>query len=219
MPIFQWQHMTTQPYHCYTFLEFSDGVNKCVNMCKSVMSNQELAHGNVLAMPRILMCPNYADGWGAGSRNISNLMSYYILWYLAISYDILCIYMYIYIYSICIYIWFIMCIVLHLHGGEATKAYSMHLLTLGIESEILVVGQETSDRIGVIFLGPALRALRASGEIFGGISARDMRQRQKGFTGWIWTGILGPNMIVLVGICWNMLECWNPLRIPEISIT
>jgi hypothetical protein len=71
--------MTTQPYHCYTFLEFSDGVNKCVNMCKSVMSNQELAHGNVLAMPRILMCPNYADGWGAGSQNISNLMSYYIL--------------------------------------------------------------------------------------------------------------------------------------------
>ena len=97
-------------------------------------------------------------------------------------------------------------IVLHLHGGEATKAYSMHLLTLGIESEILVVAQETSDRIGVIFLGPAGGALRASGDIFGGISARDMRQRQKGFTGWIWTGILGPNMIVLVGICWNMLE-------------
>ena len=93
--------MTTQPYHCYTFLEFSDGVNKCVNMCKSVMSNQELAHGNVLAMPRILMCPNYADGWGAGSQTLCLIISNDILQYLRIFfvYIYMCIYIqYMYIY-------------------------------------------------------------------------------------------------------------------------
>ena len=97
--------MTTQPYHCYTFLEFSDGVNKCVNMCKSVMSNQELAHGNVLAMPRILMCPNYADGWGAGSQTLCLIISNDFLQYLMIFFVYIYIYIYVYIYIQYMYIY------------------------------------------------------------------------------------------------------------------